>query len=120
MQNFHEYVSQMSHGAGHMRFIVQPVMALLLGARDGRLDSHQGRPSIFRTLHKKGLGPALWRIAVPLVIAMAASLLFQYLIMHRVRLHMALLYALLFVALPYLLMRGFSREVDARVHYRGT
>lgn len=116
------YLDEMLRGPGHLRFVIQPLIAILLAVRDGRLDVALGRPpyvvSLFtrsRAGRRARLGEGLRSIVVPLCLAIAASLLFQYLVMQRVRLWAGLGYAALFVALPYALARGAAnRLVSAR------
>jgi len=115
------YVEEMLRGPGHLRFIIQPLIAIVLALRDGRLDAALGRPpygvSLFtqpRAGRRASLRHGLRAIAVPLCLAVAASLLFQFLVMQRVRLGAGLAYAALFVALPYVLVRGVSNRVRAR------
>jgi hypothetical protein len=119
MENLFEYIHTMLGGPGAFRFLVQPAVALLLGIRDGRADSHAGRSPILSTP-----GPGRWtrvatalrRVAVPLGLAIGLSLLFQFVILGTARLWVALAFAALFVALPYLLARGLARRADARWH----
>jgi hypothetical protein len=111
-----EYLRQMMSGPGHLRFFVQPLVALLLGVRDGLRDHRLGRaPFLHSVVRDRGNRKALLRdglrgILVPLLIAVSASYLFQWLIRFRIRLLPGLLYAVLFVAFPYICSRGFSNR----------
>jgi hypothetical protein len=91
-----EYLQQMLHGPGSMRFILQPIVAVIIGLLHGM----RGRRAGLR---------GIW---LPLTVALSASLIFQALIRSEVHLVNAILYALIFVALPYFL----AREVTARAH----
>jgi hypothetical protein len=115
MEALAEYIDKMTSGPGTFRFLIQPLLAILLGIRDGRLDSHAGHPPIFRA-GRGELGAALRRIVVPLCLAAGMSLLYQYLIMRQVRLWPALLLAVFIVALPYLLARALAQRADVRWH----
>jgi hypothetical protein len=98
-----EYMRQMLAGPGAMRFIVQPAIAIALGVWHGLRDAG--------TKHRSA---GLRAIAVPLVIALTASVVFQYLVRARVRLIIAFLYAALFVAAPYFASRALTRLAARR------
>lgn len=115
LHDLHEMMS----GPGTLRFFVQPAIALLLGLRDGRVDSALGRRPFGIALvtgkeRSHRLAQGLRAIVVPLCLAVAASLLFQYLILTEVRVASALLYALVFVALPYAFARGLANRGTTR------
>src|SRR5882724_7350362 len=40
-----EFLEELPTGPGRFRFVLQPVMAILLGWRDGRADARAGRPA---------------------------------------------------------------------------
>jgi len=69
-----DYVSEVLAGPGTFRFVIQPVIAVLLGARDGRNDAKSGTPPyLHRLLFKSGdrtdsLKVGLRAIALPLII----------------------------------------------------
>jgi hypothetical protein len=111
------YLHQMWGGPGHARFFLQPAIAILLGLRAGLRDHRHGKSPFLHTVvrdwHRGGkvvLLDALRGLIVPLCIAMSASLLFQWVIRKELHLIPGLLYALLFVALPYVAARGFSNR----------
>ena len=115
MDEVAEYIHRMTSGPGTFRFFMQPLVAILLGIRDGRLDSHAGAPPIFRA-GKAQLGAAIKRIVVPLCVAAGLSLVFQWVILRDLHLGPALLFAAVMVALPYLLARALAERADARWH----
>jgi hypothetical protein len=104
-------------GPGTLRFIIQPTIALMLGIMHGIHDRHLGRPPYLADLGRarghrlQRLGEGVRAIAVPLAIALGASLTFQFIIRKRVHIVTALLYALLFVAVPYFLARGAANRL---------
>jgi hypothetical protein len=119
LQQFHAMLS----GPGHLRFIIQPALAILLGLRDGRIDSHAGlRPldAELRALHGAerwgSVRKTLRRILVPLCLAIGLSLVFQYVIQGRSRLLPALSFAVFLVALPYFISRSIANRIDGRWH----
>jgi hypothetical protein len=93
-----EHITEMLRGPGTLRFFVQPAIAILLGLLHGIRD-RRGPPR-----------PLLRAIAVPLCVAFIASVVFQYVIRTHVHFAYAVLYALLFVAIPYLLARELARR----------
>jgi hypothetical protein len=117
-----QYFYEMLHGPGSLRVFIQPAIALLLGVRDGINDWALGRgPYLITIFRQRKRGTVLLRqglraIALPLCIAVAASLLFQYLIRARMRFVPALLYAILFVAIPYMLARAVANRVERFRH----
>jgi hypothetical protein len=111
-----EYLHRMMGGPGSMRFYIQPSIALLLGLRDGARDARlKQHPFLFALATHKGergdlLKQAIAAIVVPLCIATAASLVIQYLVVAKMHLLYALLYAFIFVALPYGITRGLANR----------
>jgi hypothetical protein len=116
-----EHVRVMLSGPGTMRGVIQPIVALVLGILHGLRDHRMGRrPYMAELVH--GIAGTRWQcvkkalheIWVPLVVALLASMVFQYVIRSRINLLYALLYALIFVALPYFLARGLANRGAAR------
>jgi hypothetical protein len=123
MRQILEDLHKMLTGPGHLRFVVQPAVAVLLGLRDGRIDSHAGlRPFGVELRAKRGrqrwahLKQALRRVVVPLCLAVVLSLVFQYVIQGRSRLYPAVTFAAVLVALPYLTARGMANRIDGFWH----
>lgn len=117
---FWETLQAMLGGPGHLRFIIQPLVALLLGLRDGRLDAEAGRPPYLlsvlrdRSHRRERLGQALRAVTKPLVVALTMDALLQYYVVGRIRPLMVLLVGSLLIALPYVLMRGLSNRLLRR------
>jgi hypothetical protein len=121
MQALADYLSQMTTGAGAMRFFLQPLIAIVVGALMGRLDSHSGRGPYFHWVaaRRQGEHPLLQglkRVAVPLCLAVGLSLFFQYINVGSVRLLHALMAALFLVAVPYVLARDITSRIDGAWH----
>ena len=112
-----QYLAEMVGGPGTLRFILQPALAVALGILHGVRDRRAGRrPYLIGLVTARGerwqrLGAALRDILVPLCIAVLASLVFQYVIQSRVRVLYAVIYAALFVAIPYLVTRALANRV---------
>jgi hypothetical protein len=112
-----DYLRRMMAGPGSMRFILQPTVAVLLGVWHGIVDAGLGRPPYLAGLidarGERGawLRRGLRAITVPFALALVASVAFQYIEMERVRLVLALLYAAIFVAVPYSIARSLANRV---------
>lgn len=103
-------------GPFHLRLILQPLLAIILGIRDGRREAKIGNLPFFRSLmdsqndrkiYIKQVGRA---IAKPLVLGILLDMLVQYMIFQRVRIWGGVLFGALFIALPYSLILGLSNR----------
>ena len=117
-----QHIVEMLGGPGTMRFALQPIAAAIVGWLLGMRDQRLGHPPVLMSIiHARGrrlhrLGEALRAIAIPLAVALLASVAFQYIIRSRVRLAYAVLYALLFVAAPYFVARGLANRLRGLRH----
>jgi hypothetical protein len=106
----------------HMRVIVQPLVALLLGLRDGRLDAKAGTPPylydlIFAPAHRRPrLRRGLASLAKPLAVGVILDVIVQFTYLDSVSLPGALLVGGLLVGVPYMLARGASNRLVSRRH----
>lgn len=122
--SFTEGLDARMSGPGKFRFILQPVMSIGLGIRDGIADAKQGHPPYFiRILFKSedkltALKSGLKKAAVPLSLGVVLDFVFQWLIFHFIYVIPALLAGTLLVALPYALARGLSNRVARRWYDR--
>jgi hypothetical protein len=115
-------IDQMLRGPLHFRFVVQPLIALILGLRDGRNDERLGHPPyLFGLLTQPGgrrhrLRDGLKAVAMPLALAAVMDAIVQSLLFHHVRLWSLVMVATLLVTLPYIATRGFSNRLLRRAH----
>lgn len=115
-----EWLDAILGGPGRMRFILQPLVAILLGIRDGRRDARAGTPPyVFavlavRELRREELASGLKTLAKPLIVAILVDMVVQYLIFRSVRLWSALLVGALLVALPYAATRALTNRIVRR------
>ena len=78
-----DYFLELISGPGAFRFVIQPVIAILVGTRDGRNDAKSGTPPYLHTLlFKSGertdnFKGGLRTIALPLTIAVAIDSILQ-------------------------------------------
>ena len=103
-------------GPGRLRFLVQPLIAIALGIRDGRLDAAAGRPPYVVSVlfvhgaRKQELMTGLRTLAKPLIVAVLLDAILQYVILESVRLWHALLAGTMLIALPYAAARGLTNR----------
>lgn len=95
-----------------LRLILQPVMAALLGIKDGVADARRGQPAFFWSLvtdpsHRPELVRNGWKsIAKVFAVAVALDAIYQYIALRWFYPGEALLVAALLALVPYLLIRG--------------
>lgn len=115
-----DYFRDMTSGPGVLRFIVQPVAAILLGVLDGLRDAKRGGPPYLHWLwsdrgHRgEHLVQILKRLALPLLAGVLLSIVFQILIRKTVWLVTAVAFGLVFIALPYILSRSLVSSLRGR------
>lgn len=105
------------HGPGRLRFILQPMAAILPGVRDGVKDALVGNPPyLWGLIFHPGRRPGLVRSALAsvrdlLAVAILVDLAVQALIFHTVHPGAALILGPLLIALPYALSRALTNRV---------
>jgi hypothetical protein len=110
-------------GPMHVRFIVQPVMAIILGIRDGVRDAKEGRTPIIWDLCTRPEGRArklkevLVRLLIPLIVAIVLDAVVQYMLFQRVRVLGAVAVGTVIMGLPYSIARGITNRIaSTRIH----
>ncbi len=117
IQSFGEGVMARLSGPGRARFIVQPLVAIALGIRDGIADAKQNKPPyMIRLLFKSErkmfvLKTGLKSISKPLAAGIILDMILQWVIYQAVRLYPALIAGALLIALPYAIARGWSNRI---------
>jgi hypothetical protein len=117
LSHWFDALARMVGGRGHLRYVFQPLVAVLLGVRDGRLDARAHTPPwLWQLLFEPAARKASWLSGVraltkPFLIATAIDCVMQYLILRNVHLGYALLTGCLFVGLPYALVRAGTNRV---------
>ncbi len=107
-------------GLGRLRFIFQPLMAMLLGVRDGRADAVAGRPSflvrIFLPQHptREAIREAVRSISTLLAIAILVDVVCQLVLLGRAHPLPALLIGPVLVAIPYAVFRTAARWLEKK------
>lgn len=114
---FEELVARVVSGPMHFRLILQPLMAVLLGIRDGHHDAKAGTPPliwslVFHTEHSKlRLVNVLHRLTRPVIIATVIDAIVQDLMFQHVRPLTALIVGILLMGLPYSIARSLSNRI---------
>ncbi len=100
-------------GPMSFRFIMQPLMALILAFRDGRRDAREGRPPYIWSLftdpeHRGEMLRSGWKsIGKVFIVAIILDNAFQYIVFHNFRRPGAgLIVGVILALVPYLLLRG--------------
>jgi hypothetical protein len=107
-------------GPGRMRFILQPTVAILLGARDGVKDARAGLPPFIRALvfqrsQRSALLQHMFASVRDLVaIAILLDVVSQYLIFREIHPGAALLLGPVLIAFPYALSRAMTNRITRR------
>jgi hypothetical protein len=91
---------------------VQPLMAILFAARDGRRDSREGRAAYLWSLvtdptQRRYLLESGWKgISKVFVLALVLDVVYQLMEWHTVKVLQALLTAVVLAVIPYAVLRG--------------
>jgi len=111
------------HGPGRLRFIFQPTVAIVLGARDGVKDARAGNPPflwglVFHSADRPDLlRSALASVRDLVAVAILLDVASQFLIFRRVNPFAALLLGPVLLGLPYASSRALTnRTARWRLH----
>jgi hypothetical protein len=108
-------------GAGRIRFILQPAMALFMGIRDGIRDSRIQNPPFLSALlladskRKELLHSALRSVRDLVALAVVLDVISQFLIFKRIHPGAALLVGPVLIAIPYVTSRGLTNRIAKRI-----
>lgn len=103
-------------GPMHLRFVIQPLMAVLLGIRDGVQDAHAGRPPFLWDLctvrgRRQKLLLALRQLMIPIGIAILLDAIVQYILFEVVRVLGAVAVGTTLMGVPYAIARGLANRI---------
>jgi hypothetical protein len=108
-------------GAGQLRLIIQPTIAIAFGIRLGISDAHEGRePFGMRVLHARHgrFRLAVSDVIIPLLVAMVVDGALQYYTLRHVRPLASVLVAIVVVWLPFTAARGYTNRFVHAWHGR--
>jgi hypothetical protein len=104
-------------GPGVFRFVLQPLVAVFLGIRDGVADAKAGRPPYLwgllfhQTERRAMLHHGAGAIVKPLVVAIVVDAVLSYVTMGAIYPGQTLLVGIFLVAIPYTLARAAANRV---------
>jgi|SRR5215475_3841930 len=116
---FDDMVARLS-GPGRFRFIMQPLVAIFLGSRDGVKDAQKGLPPflwslVFHGEHRSQLlRSALVSVRNLVAIAILLDIISQFLIFRRIHPGAAVILGPVLISLPYALARAFANRIARR------
>lgn len=119
--NYFHDIFQGLHGPGKFRFFIQPLIAILLGLRDGKMDFSTGGPPYFIHLFLEPHNSTMLmrngaaHIIKPFLLAWLMDTLFQIMILGRWNPFQAVVVGLLLVAFPYIISRGLYNRLLRRI-----
>jgi len=99
-------------GPLHFRFLLQPLVAIVLAARDGARDAREGRGAYGWSLltdpaHRRYLLEDGWKgVCKVFIVAYALDVVYQLFVWHGLKPLQAVATATLLALLPYVLLRG--------------
>jgi len=104
-------------GPMSLRFVFQPLVAVLLGIRDGAMDAKAGEPPFIidlivdRDNRKAKLAGVLKSLSKTIIVATVSDMIAQYLIFDQVRLIPAIVVGVFLLSVPYSLARGIANRI---------
>ena len=121
-QFFQDILARLS-GPGRLRFIIQPTVAIILGARSGIKDAQAGYAPFLWALVFHGarrrelLQSAFVSVRDLVAIAVLLDVISQFLIFQQIRPGAALVVGPVLITLPYVLSRALTnRIIRSRAH----
>src|SRR5258705_2135682 len=117
----HDVIGRLD-GPLHLRFFLQPSVAIILAIRDGLRDAREGRPAYFWSLFtESGLRRDLLRdgwkaISKVFIVAVALDIVYQLIVLRWFYPFETLLVAVLLALIPYLSVRGPVNRVQRSLH----
>lgn len=104
-------------GPMSLRFVFQPLVAVLLGIRDGAMDAKAGEPPFIidlivdRDNRRTKLAEVLKSLSKTIIIATVFDMIAQYLIFDQVRVIPAIVVGVFLLSVPYSLARGITNRI---------
>jgi hypothetical protein len=112
-------------GPMSLRFVFQPLVGLLLGARDGMRDAKAGEPPFILDLivnredRKVKLASLFKSLSKTIIIAIVLDMISQYLIFDQVRISGAIMIAVIILIVPYSLARAITNKIITKRIFKG-
>jgi hypothetical protein len=108
------------HGPMNLRFLLQPLMAILFAVRDGRKDAREGQVPYFWAIftspeHRRELLRNGWKsVSKVFIIALFLDAIYQYIALKWFYPGEALVVAFVLAIVPYVLLRGPANRLTPR------
>jgi hypothetical protein len=118
---FEGILRDLTSGKGQLRLLIQPSVAIFLGARLGIADAHEGKDPFLLRLFKASAGRArlfkesLSDVVMPLCVGIVIDCILQHYTLGFVRPVQAVVVGLLLVWLPYAVSRAISNRIARRL-----
>ncbi len=118
---FEGILRDLTSGKGQLRLVIQPAVAIFLGARLGIADAHEGKDPFLLRLFKTSAGRArlfkesLSDVVMPLCVGIVIDSILQHYTLGFVRPVHAVVVGLLLVWLPYAVSRALSNRIARRL-----
>jgi hypothetical protein len=118
-----DLVHDLGSGRGQLRLVVQPIVAMVLGARLGLSDAREGAaPFVWRLAtgaheRRELLKRSLSDVLIPFCIAVIVDSILQHYTLGYVRPGGAFVVGLLLVWLPYAVARALANRIARRAHH---
>ena len=112
-------ISERITGPFHFRLIMQPLVAVIVGIKDGSKDAKGGNPPyIFEIFtNSKGrltiLRNGFNSIFTPLLVGIVLDAIFQLIIFNKLRIIGAFLVGIILIGLPYSFSRGITNRIKS-------
>jgi hypothetical protein len=116
-RQFLEELPQRFTGPGRLRFILQPVFAILMGVRGGLADAKTGNPPYLLGLlfaagrRRELLRSGVAAICILLAMGIIMDCIFQLVLYRAVHPGAALMVGPIFICVPYVLSRGLTNRL---------
>ena len=121
---FWEGIADTARGRGHLRFVLQPLIAIFFGARLGIADAKEGKEPflwrLFATARHRGrlVREAVSDIAIPFLFAIVLDGILQYYALGYVRPLAAIVVGTALIWLPFSISRALTNRFYRRVERR--
>jgi hypothetical protein len=120
-RQFFEELPQRFTGSGRLRFILQPMIAIMLGIRSGRADAKAGNPPYLFALicgpgrRRELLRSGVTTISTLLAMGIIMDVIFQLILYEAVHPGAALLIGPILIGFPYAASRALTTRVTRRI-----
>lgn len=116
-ERFFEHLAARLTGPGKFRFILQPIMAIIIGSRNGIADGRANLPNFlwgvaFHAQHRRHLvRSSIAGVRDLVAIAILLDVIFQAIIFREVHPGAAMIVGPVLIAIPYSLSRALSNRI---------